>query len=148
MTKDRLRIDFMVSIAIVRSEFNSEITDSMIKYARAHAKKLGLKVVAEATVPGAFEIPLLVKKMLERRDVDGVATIGAVIKGGTKHDELIAYQVASALMTLSLKYDKPVGLGVMGPGIDWEQAKKRRKQYAEQSVEAVLHVHKALKGDH
>ncbi|MDE1859752.1 MAG: 6,7-dimethyl-8-ribityllumazine synthase [Candidatus Micrarchaeota archaeon] len=131
----------MVSIAIVRSEFNKEITSKMLKYARAHAKKLGVKVCAEATVPGAFDIPLVVKNMLERKDIDGVATLGAVIKGKTGHDELIAYQVANALTRLSLRYGKPVGLGVMGPGINWKQAKERTAQYAQQSVEAVLRVH-------
>jgi len=135
----------MVSIAIVRSEFNREITDRMLKYAHAHARKLGIKIAAEATVPGAFDMPIIVKKMLERKDVDGVATIGAIIKGQTKHDELIAYQVAHALTELSLKYEKPVGLGVMGPGINWKQAQDRAAQYAEQSVEAVLHVHKEIR---
>ncbi len=134
----------MVSIAIVRSEFNKEITDKMLKYARLHAKTLGLKIAVEATVPGAFDMPIVVKKMLGRKDVDGVATIGAVIKGETGHDELIAYQVAHALTRLSLKYGKPIGLGVMGPGINWEQAEKRAAQYAEQSVEAVLRIHEEL----
>ena len=134
----------MVSIGIVRSEFNSEITDKMLKYARAHARRLGVKVSAEATVPGAFDMPIVVRKMLERKDVDGVATIGAVIKGETMHDELIANQIARAFIKLSLKYKKPVGLGVMGPGINWKQAQERAKQYSQQSVEAVLKVHSEL----
>jgi 6,7-dimethyl-8-ribityllumazine synthase len=45
-----------------------------------------------------------------------------------------------------LEYGKPVGMGVMGPGITWSQAKKRTRQYAEQSVETVLRVHNELKG--
>ncbi|HUB92433.1 MAG TPA: 6,7-dimethyl-8-ribityllumazine synthase [Candidatus Saccharimonadales bacterium] len=136
----------MVSIGIVRSEFNEEITSKMLERARRHAKKLGMKIVAEATVPGAFDIPIAVKKMLERKDVDGVATLGAVIKGSTKHDELISYTLANYITKLSLKYGKPVGLGVMGPGITWKQAKARISQYSEQSVEAVLKLHGALKG--
>jgi 6,7-dimethyl-8-ribityllumazine synthase len=134
----------MTSIAIVRSEFNSEITSKMLKIARVHAKRLGLKVVAEITVPGAFDMPLAISKMLKRKDVDGVAAIGAVIKGQTKHDELISYQLANAIVGLSLKYEKPVGLGVMGPGITWKQAQARINQYAKQSVEAVQRMHKAL----
>ena len=132
----------MISIAIVRSEFNSEITSKMLAIAKARAKELGVRVVAEITVPGAFDMPLALKKMLSRKDVDGVATIGAIIKGGTKHDELISYQLASAMVNLSLEYGKPIGLGVMGPGITWKQAEKRIKQYATQSVDAVLAMHK------
>jgi 6,7-dimethyl-8-ribityllumazine synthase len=135
----------MVSIAIVRSEFNGEITEKMLKRARAHAKELGLRIVTEATVPGAFDMPIVVKKLLERKEIDGVAVIGAVIKGETKHDELISYQVANAITRLSLKYGKPVGFGVMGPGITWGQAEVRAEQYAEQSVEAVLRVHEEMK---
>ncbi len=134
----------MVSIAIVRSRFNNEITDRMLAYARAHAKKLGVKIVAEANVPGAFDMPVVVKKLLGRDDVDGVATIGAVIKGETNHDELIAHQLANAITMLSLEYGKPVGLGVIGPGVTWRKAQARARQYAEQSVEAVLSMHKEL----
>ena len=135
----------MVSIAIVRSEFNKEITSAMLKHARSHAMELGLRIVAEVTVPGAFDMPVVIKKMLEKRNVDGVAAIGAVIKGETKHDEIISQQVAQAITSLSLRYGKPVGFGVIGPGVTWVQAKKRSRQYAEQSVEAVLRLHRILK---
>ncbi len=135
----------MVSIAIVRSEFNKDITSKMHERARAHAKRLGMRISAEIVVPGAFDMPIAVKRMLERSDVDGVATVGAVIKGETKHDELISYTLANALIRLSLEYGKPVGLGVMGPGITYTKAKKRIRQYSEQSVEAVLRLCNELK---
>ncbi len=89
----------------------------------------------------------MIKMMLERNDVDGVTAIGAVIKGETKHDELIAYQVAHAITDLSMRYGKPVGLGIIGPGVTWNKAKKRAREYAEQSVEAVFRMHKVLKTD-
>lgn len=135
----------LVSIAIISSEFNREITAKMLKHAKKHSKRLGLELVAQASVPGAFDMPLAVKKMLEREDIDGVAVIGAVIKGGTKHDELIAYSLANAVIRLSLEYGKPVGFGVMGPGITWKQAEERIEQYAKQSIEAVARVHNTLK---
>jgi 6,7-dimethyl-8-ribityllumazine synthase len=134
----------MISIAIVQSKFNDEITDKMLVRAREHAKKLGIKVVAEAVVPGAFDMPIMIKKLLEREDVDGIATVGAVIKGETMHDELIANQLSRAIVELSLQSGKPIGLGVMGPGITWEQAEARITQYSEQSVEAVLKLHNEL----
>lgn len=136
----------MVSIAIVQSKFNDEITNKMLEHAREHAKKLGVDIVAEAVVPGAFDMPIAIKKLLKRKDIDGVATVGAVIKGETKHDELIANQLSHAIILLSLEYEKPVGLGVMGPGITWEQAEARINQYSEQSVEAVLKLCNELKG--
>jgi 6,7-dimethyl-8-ribityllumazine synthase len=134
----------MVAIAIVRSRFNEEITDKMLMHARAHARRLGLRVVAEAAVPGAFDMPIAIKRLLERADIDGVATIGGVIKGETKHDEVIMHQVAQAITNLSIEYGKPVSLGVIGPGVTWKKADARARQYAEQSVEAVLRMHKEL----
>ena len=97
----------MVSIAIVQSKFNDEITNKMLEHAREHAKKLGVDIVAEAVVPGAFDMPIAIKKLLKRKDIDGVATVGAVIKGETKHDELIANQLSHAIILLSLEYEKP-----------------------------------------
>ncbi len=134
----------MVSIAIVRSRFNEEITGKMLENAKRRAKRLGVHVAYIVEVPGAFDMPVVVKKLLGKKSVDGVACIGAIIKGSTKHDELIAYQLSRAFVTLSLEYGKPIGLGVMGPGITWNLAKKRIKQYSEQSVEAVLRVHEEL----
>ena len=135
----------MINIAIVRSKFNEEITKKMLESARKRAKKLGLKVVAEVTVPGTFDIPIVIKKLVKRKDVDGVVTLGAVIKGETDHDQVIAYQAAHAITKLSLEYGKPIGLGIIGPGVTWDKAKKRAVQYAEQSVEAVLKIHNELK---
>ncbi len=135
----------MVTIAIVRSVFNEEITAKMLKAARAYARKRGIRIAAEARVPGAFDMPLVIKKLLERKDVQGVATLGAVIKGETKHDEVIAYQVAHAITKLSLRYDKPIGLGIIGPGVNRDQADKRAVEYAERAVEAAASVHEELK---
>lgn len=134
----------MISIGIVRAKYNEKITDKMLKEARSHAKKLGIRVAAEATVPGTFDMPIMIQAMLERNDIDGVATIGAVIKGETDHDKLIANHVANAITRLSLRYKKPIGLGIIGPGVTEELAKARIVQYARQSVEAVLKVHDEL----
>jgi 6,7-dimethyl-8-ribityllumazine synthase len=134
----------LVSIAIVRSEFNEGITARMLGAARDYAKKHGIKVVAEVSVPGAFEIPVAAKKLLEREDVEGVATVGAVIRGETMHDEVIGHAVATALLRLSLKYGKPVGLGIIGPGATPGQADRRAEEYAIRSVSAVVRMLREL----
>ena len=111
---------------------------------RDGAKKHGIKVVAEVSVPGAFEIPVAAKKLLEREDVEGVATVGAVIRGETMHDEVIGHAVATALLRLSLKYGKPVGLGIIGPGATPGQADRRAEEYAIRSVSAVVRMLREL----
>ncbi len=127
-----------VSLGIVCANFNLDITEPMLREAVAFAKKEGADVKAVVEVPGAYEIPFAVKKLLKRKDIDAVATVGAVIKGETMHDEVIMFSIGSELARLSLEFEKPVGLGVSGPGQTYEQAKARIKEYAHRSVSAAL----------
>ncbi len=130
-------------LAIVVSDFNREITGEMLTLAQKRAKELKVEIIKIIKVPGAFEIPLAVKQLLENKSIEGVITLGAVIKGGTGHDEVIMHSVAGKLLELSVEYKKPVSLGILGPNITWEQSKKRAKEYAARAVDAVIEV---LKG--
>jgi 6,7-dimethyl-8-ribityllumazine synthase len=133
-----------LKIALVVSDFNFDVTSLMVERARRHAEFLGAEVAHVVHVPGVFDMTLVVKKLLKRKDVDGVAIIGAVIKGDTKHDELIAGAAAKAAVDLALQFDKPVGLGITGPGMDRMQALDRVDN-AKNAVESVLRLVKALK---
>ncbi len=134
-----------IKIAIVVAEFNYDVTYLMLQKALNHANFLGVKVVYVIKVPGSFEIPLAVSKLLEKGDVDGVVTLGAVIQGETKHDEVVAHQAARKIMDLSIQYGKPVGLGIIGPGASRMQALERVEDYARRAVEAVVKMVKRLK---
>ncbi len=127
----------MARIGIVVAEFNYDITYLMLQKAVNHAKFLGLEVGVVVKVPGTYEIPIAVSKLLEMENIDGVVALGAVIKGATKHDELVAGQTARKLMDLMVQYGKPVGLGLIGPGASRMQALERVEDYARRSVEAV-----------
>src|SRR3989344_735249 len=127
-------------IAVVVSKFNHEITDEMSKVAQQRIKKYGAKLIKIIEVPGAFEIPFAVNKLLKDKNIDGIVTLGTVIKGDTNHDEVVAHSVARKLLDLSAKYDKPVSLGISGPNITWEQSKKRIKEYADRSVDTVIEM--------
>lgn len=129
-------------LGIVVSSFNSEITQPMLREAVSFAKKKGAQVKAVLRVPGAYEIPFAVQKLLSRKDIDAVAAIGAVIKGETKHDAAIMHGISKGLMMLQLQYKKPVGMGISGPGITWQKAKARIKEYARRSVDAAIWMSK------
>lgn len=128
------------NIGIVVSKFNKEITGEMKKYALEHAKKAGIKVAEIIEVPGAFELPFAVQQLLEKKEIGGVAALGAVIKGQTEHDKVIVYSIAKSLLDLSLQHKKPVSLGVIGPEVTWQQAVKRKKDYAIRSVESLAEM--------
>ena len=68
------------------------------------AKELKLNVKHECKVPGIFDMPLIIDLLLQKNDVDGVVTLGAVIKGKTKHDEVIANSTANRISELSIKH--------------------------------------------
>jgi len=126
-----------LNIAIVVSEFNQEITSKMLDVALQKAKSLNLNIKYTCKVPGVFDMPLVIDTLLQKKEVDAVVTLGAVIKGQTKHDEIITNVIAKALTELSIKYQKPVTLGITGPGMTDRQAQARIRPVAERAVDAV-----------
>jgi 6,7-dimethyl-8-ribityllumazine synthase len=116
----------------------------MIEFAKRHAEFLGAQVVAEVMVPGVYEIPLAVKKLAERADIDAVVTLGAVIEGETEHDEIVMQHAARKLIDLAVQYGKPVTLGISGPGMTRVQALERVNDYARRAVEAAVKTVKRL----
>jgi len=134
-----------LNIAIVVSEFNQQVTSRMLSVAQEKAKLLKLNVKYICKVPGVYDIPILVDTLLQKKDVDGVATLGVIIKGQTKHDEIIAHTTATKLTDLSLKYQKPVSLGISGPGMEERQAFARIRPVAERAIEALIKISKELK---
>jgi 6,7-dimethyl-8-ribityllumazine synthase len=133
-----------LNIAIVVAEFNSEITSKMLDLAIEKANVLKLNVKYTTKVPGVFDMPLLIDVLLQRKDVDAVITLGAVIKGQTKHDELISHVTAKAIVDLSIKHQKPVTLGITGPGMSDRQAHQRIRPVAERAVEAAKKLSEEL----
>ena len=127
-------------LGIVSAQFNFEITTIMRNEAELEAKKLGADVVAIIDVPGAYEIPFAANRLLARKDIDAVAAVGAVIKGETKHDEVIMGAICNSIMELQLKHGKPIGLGISGPGQTEEQARARAEDYAHRAVRAAIHM--------
>jgi 6,7-dimethyl-8-ribityllumazine synthase len=130
-----------LNIAVVVSEFNNKVTSKMLEIALEKASLLKLNVKYTCKVPGVFDMPLIIESLLQKKEVDGVVTLGAVIKGQTKHDEVIAHSVARFITELSLKYQKPVSLGISGPGMQQRQAFARIRPVGERAVESVLKVY-------
>lgn len=137
--------DDEITIGIVASEFNREITEKMGKHAIGYAVSQKIKIKRIVSVPGAYDIPLAVKKLLMDKNVDAVIALGAVIKGETKHDEIIASTTAKTLQELSLEYKKPVTLGIIGPAATFGQASNRAEQYAERAVDAATSMVKQIR---
>lgn len=114
-----------IRIALVGSEFNYDITTVMLERAREEVEFLGAILGPVVKTPGVYDMPLAVRALMERKDVDAVVTLGAVIEGETSHDEVIMNQAARKLTDLAVEYGKPLGLGISGPGETRLQAQDR-----------------------
>ncbi|MDE1826586.1 MAG: 6,7-dimethyl-8-ribityllumazine synthase [Thaumarchaeota archaeon] len=134
-----------MNIAIVVAEFNDEVTSKMLEVALEKARSLKMTISHTCKVPGVFDMPLVIDMLLKKKDVDAVITLGAVIRGQTKHDELIANVVAKTLTELSLKHLKPISLGITGPGMSDRQAHQRIRPVAERAVESAQKIFDELK---
>ena len=132
-------------LGIVVSDFNADITHLMAKIAEEHAVFLGAKVEKVIRVPGAFDMPLAVKKLVDMRNIDGVVTLGAVVEGDTDHDNIVAQNAARKITDLSVQSGKPVSLGISGPKMTRADGVRRIEGYAKRSVESALKMMRRLK---
>lgn len=121
------------------AEFHQDIAEEMLRRAQDRAKASGCRLGPVLRVQGSFDVALPTEWLLERDDIDGVVVLGAIVKGETKHDELIANATVATLQALSVEYDKPVGLAITGPGMTLEQAKARVDAGA-RAVDACIRV--------
>ncbi|MDQ6666629.1 MAG: 6,7-dimethyl-8-ribityllumazine synthase [Thermoproteota archaeon] len=97
----------------------------MLGNAKKQAKKMDAIITYVCYVPGSYDMPVIVQELLKKKDVDAAVTLGAVIKGETNHDEIVAENAARLIADLSVKHSKPVALGITGPNMSFKQAKDR-----------------------
>ncbi len=102
-------------IAIVASRFNDEIVSGLLDGALECLTRHGADddAIAVHRVPGAFEIPTLVAKIVERGGYDAIVTLGCLIRGDTPHFEFISAQVTNELSRVSTEAKVPVAFGVI-----------------------------------
>ncbi|AGO60260.1 6,7-dimethyl-8-ribityllumazine synthase [Ferroplasma acidarmanus] len=131
-----------MKIGMVVAEFNYDITMMMVERAKDYADFLGVEYKI-LKVPGTFDIPLGIKKLLKIDDIDGIIAIGAVIKGETDHHRIIMENAARKITDLSLEYEKPVALGISGPGESRLQA-EARIDMAKEALESCVKMVKSL----
>ena len=101
--------------AIVVARFNEVIVDSLQQGALQTLTRHGVPQsnLSIFKVPGAFELPLVARRIARQREYDAIISLGAVIRGATPHFDYVASQCASGLARISLDEDIPVIFGVL-----------------------------------
>ena len=100
---------------LVVARFNGFVTESLLDGAvdtlkRHGAEEADLTVVR---VPGAFEMPLALKRIAAKGDYDAIVALGAVIRGGTPHFDYVAGECVKGMASVSLGNDLPIAFGVL-----------------------------------
>lgn len=133
-------------LAVVVSEYNSQVTEALYRGAMETLVKEGVKKenIYTIKVPGAFELCYAAQKMVQRPVVDAVICLGCIIQGETKHFDFIGNAVANGLMEVSLKYDKPVIFGVLTPNTLQQALERAGGIYGNKGVEAAITAIKML----
>jgi 6,7-dimethyl-8-ribityllumazine synthase len=100
---------------IVVGRFNAFVVESLLEGALDTLKRHGVDEanISVVRVPGAFEIPLAVKKVAAKGGVDAIIALGAVIRGGTPHFEYVSGESSKGVAQVSLDYDLPVANGIL-----------------------------------
>jgi 6,7-dimethyl-8-ribityllumazine synthase len=104
-----------LKFAIVVSRFNEFITGKLLGGAIDALKRHGVdeKDITTAWVPGAFEIPLVAKKLAGKKKYDAIIALGAVIRGSTSHYDYVCNEVAKGVASVSLQEELPVIFGIL-----------------------------------
>lgn len=127
----------MKKIAIIATSFHEKIMKLMVDDAKKTAHDENLQVVTEVWVPGCYEVPLTLKRLLSQKNIGGAVVLGIIEKGETKHGMVMGVVVHQAIVQLELQTGKPVGVGILGPEILPKQIPSRVTLYAKRAVLAL-----------
>lgn len=102
-------------IAVVVSRFNGFLTERLLEGALDALTKLGAEPadVTVYKVPGAFEIPIVVKKIAKAKKADGVVCVGALVRGDTPHFDFLSAEVTKGIAQISLQDGLPCSFGIL-----------------------------------
>ena len=104
-----------LSFAILATRFNDFIVDRLIGGATDYLTRHGADPakITVIRIPGAFEMPIVCRKLAKSGDYDGIVALGAVIRGATPHFDFVANEATKGLAQVSLETGVPVGFGLL-----------------------------------
>ncbi len=140
-----------MQIGVVVSRFNDMVTGHLLEGALDRLRRLGVAddAVEIIWVPGAFEVPIAVKRLAESKRVDGIVALAAVIRGATPHFDVISGEIGKSLAHLNLSQPVPISFGVLTTDtLDQalERAGSKQGNKGSQAAETLVEMINVLKG--
>ncbi len=125
-----------VRIGVAISRFHEDLTGAMLRSAEAELRAAGMEEdgLRVVWVPGAFELPIVARRLARREDVDAVLCFGLVLTGETTHDHWVAMGATQGITQAALETDTPIHFGVLTCQ-NLDQAKARALPSEEGGVE-------------
>ena len=126
--------------ALVAARFNDSIVESLVRGAIDVLLRHGAseKQIELIRVPGAFDLPLIVRRAAASRKIDAVIALGAVIRGATPHFDLVAGQCAAGLARASEETGVPVAFGVLTTDTIEQAVERSGTKAGNKGVDAAL----------
>jgi 6,7-dimethyl-8-ribityllumazine synthase len=131
-----------IRIALVVGEFNRHQTERLEAANRDFLTEKGFSDVSSFLVPGAFEIPGMVSRLLETDEYDLIIALGVVVRGDTPHFDYICTESARGLMDLTLAYDTPIINGILTCNTDAQVEERIGSGYALSGLNLLAEVAK------
>ncbi|MEZ5503906.1 MAG: 6,7-dimethyl-8-ribityllumazine synthase [Halioglobus sp.] len=128
------------SFCLVVGRWNSFVAEHLLAGALDTLRRHGVadKQITIVRAPGAFEIPLVCKKVAARGNVDAIIALGAVIRGGTPHFEYVAGECTKGIAMVSMEYGVPVAFGVLTVDTIEQAVERSGTKGGNKGVEAAL----------
>ena len=121
-------------IGVVCGSFHKDEVERMLGYSTEEAQTLGLTVGDVVWVPGSMEVPLALDRLLATHD--GAVCLGIIENGETQHGLAMGQAVLKTILELQLKHNKPIGLGIIGPGAEPHHIEPRLEPHARAAMGA------------
>ena len=131
-----------MKIAAVCGSFHKEEIQRMLEYAKNEANINGAEISKIIWVPGSMEVPLALNRLLEDNEVDAAIALGIIERGETQHGLVMGQAVTRSIIELQIKFDKSIGLGIIGPGAEKHHIEPRLEPHARSAVDAVIKMSK------
>tara|TARA_Y100000385_G_scaffold283213_1_gene338960 strand:- start:125 stop:520 length:396 start_codon:yes stop_codon:yes gene_type:complete len=131
-----------MKIAAVCGSFHKEEIQRMLEYAENEANINGAEISKIIWVPGSMEVPLALNRLLEDNEVDAAIALGIIERGETQHGLVMGQAVTKSIIELQIKFDKSIGLGIIGPGAEKHHIEPRLEPHARSAVNAVIKMSK------
>jgi 6,7-dimethyl-8-ribityllumazine synthase len=133
-------------IGLVMSRFNQHICEGLLSACASELERLGVAKDSTllATVPGALEIPITLRKMAASQRFDALIALGAVVRGDTYHFEVVSNEMAAGISRVMLDADVPIANGVLTTDND-DQALKRMSIKGREAAQCAIEMANLLK---